>query len=72
MIYYYYVYLTIDQNRLVITESKINDGNYRKLMDNNGGNRQQLFNTCKMFCLGYLYGSRNGGRKVVNDPHEFV
>lgn len=70
--YYFYIYLIIDENRLVIKENKIIDENYHLLMDNNGNNRQVLHNTCKIFCLGYLYGSGNNGKQVINDPHEFV
>jgi len=72
MTYYFYVYLKLDENRLVISENEINDSNYFHLMNNNSGNRQILFNSCKLFCLGYLYGSNNNGRCVINDPQEFA
>jgi len=70
--YYYFVYLKLDENRLVITDNEISDSNYFHLMNNNGGNKQLLFNFCKLFCLGYLYGSNNGGRHVINDQQEFT
>ena len=72
MIYYYYVYLILTENRLVITENEMNGKNYHLLMNNNGVNKQLLFDTCKIFCLGYLYGSTNGGRSIINNPHEFT
>jgi hypothetical protein len=39
-------------------------------LDNNGNNQQLLYNTCKIFCLGYLYGSQYKNQ-VVNSPYEF-
>jgi hypothetical protein len=66
----YFVYLIISEKRLVILDHQMNDKNYHKLMDNNGGNQQLLYNTCKIFCLGYLYGSQYENQ-VVNSPYEF-
>jgi hypothetical protein len=72
MLYYYFIYLKLDENRILITEREIKDDNYFYLMDTNGGDKQLLYNLCKMFCLGYIYGSNNGGRNVTNDPIEFT
>jgi len=71
MINYYYVYLILSENRLVIMENKFVNDDYHLLMDNNGENKISLYNTCKIFCLGYLYGSRSNGRIIINDPHEY-
>ena len=68
--HYFYVYLILSQNRLVITKQKIDRADYHPLLDNNGGNEQVLYTICKMFCLGYISGSISG-RKIVNDPSEF-
>lgn len=68
--YQYFVYLIISEKRLVILEQPISDNNYHKLMDNNGYNQQMLYNTCKIFCLGYLYGGQYG-QQVINSPYEF-
>ena len=68
--YKYFVYLIISEKRLVIVENPINDKNYYKLMDNNGANRQMLYNNCKIFCLAFLYGGQYG-QQVRNSPYEF-
>ena len=66
----YFVYLIISEKRLVILDHPMNDKNYYKLMDNNGGDQQMLYHICKIFCLGYLYGSKYENH-VVNSPYEF-
>lgn len=68
--YQNFVYLILSEKRLIILDHPINDQNYWHLMDNNGNNQQLLLNTCKTFCLGYLFGSQYG-KQVVNSPYEF-
>jgi len=71
--YQYFVYLIISEKRLIILDHSVNDKNYCNLLYNNGDNQQMLYNICKMFCLGYLYGSQYGqyGQSVINSPYEF-
>ena len=68
--YQYFVYIIISEKRLIILDHARNDNNYSILMDNNGNDQQMLYNTCKIFCLGYLYGGRYG-QQVTNSPYEF-
>lgn len=65
-----FVYQILSEKRLVILDNPINDKNYHLLMDTSGGNYQTSYNNCKLFCLGYLYGSQYGG-EIVNSPYEF-
>ncbi|MBE7649160.1 hypothetical protein [Tenacibaculum finnmarkense] len=67
----YYVYLVKSQNRLTISNKKILNQDYIKLLDNNGGEEQIRLAFCKLFCLGYLYGNMNKETRLVNDPIEF-
>ena len=69
--YKFYVYLILDEKRLVILKNPVDDKNYHLLMDNNGANENLLLNTCKMFCLGYYFGSLYD-EEVVNNPQEFL
>jgi len=66
----YFVYLISPENRLIITESKIANKKYHELMNSNGPNSNTCLTHCKMFCIGYIYGSMNG-RSVKNLPEEF-
>ncbi len=38
-------------------------------MDCNGKDEKQLINLCKVYCLGYLYGSQS--EEIVNDAKDF-
>ena len=66
----WYVYLKLNENRLVINNSKINDNNYHQLMYSHGMNSALGLNNCKIFCLGYLYGNKEK-RMIINDLQEF-
>lgn len=70
MWYYNYVYLIKSENRLVILEGQERDSDYHLFMSNNGNNYESLKNTCKMFCLGYIYGCVTGN-VPVNNVKEF-
>jgi hypothetical protein len=69
-----FVYLILSQKRLVILSSKMNDRDYRELMNtgNDGGIGMEslLMTTCKMFCIGYIMGSQSS-IKPVNLLEEF-
>jgi len=70
--YEYYIYLIMSENRLIICDHQIINSDYYMLMNNNGNNNTLLYDTCKIFCLGYIYGTYNELNKpVVNKPIEF-
>lgn len=64
-----YIYLIISQKRLVIADHEIIDEDYKELLNTNGPDLSIINNSCKIFCFGYILGSRNGG--VVNTLKEF-
>ena len=68
--YYFYVYLILSENRIVILKNKMVDDDYFELMNCNGVNEYNLLSTCKMFCFGYMIGSKHK-RKLVNNIYEF-
>ena len=68
--YKYFVYLIISENRLIIVDGQIKNSDYCQLMDTCGGNLELAINSCKMFCLGYIYGGQYG-KQVKNSPYEF-
>jgi hypothetical protein len=68
--YQFFVYLIKSENRLTILRQKVDNPDYLRLMDNNGGNEHQLQYLCKNFCLGYILGAENG-KRPINNLYEF-
>ena len=68
--YQFFVYLIKSENRLVILKEKINNPDYLYLMDNYGDDEEICEYFSKIFCIGYMQGTKNG-TKPVNDINEF-
>lgn len=65
-----YVYVILSENRLIITQKEIIDKDYFLTFSVDSINPIFGINSCKCFCLGFIYGS-NSGRKIKNLEDEF-
>jgi hypothetical protein len=66
-----FVYLILSEDRLIITENKINDIDYWLLFRIESNDYVQNINMCKTFCMGMIYGNQTN-RKIVNNENEFL
>lgn len=71
MNYNRFIYLIIDESRLVITEKEIEHENYFLLINTDGEDENILQSGCEMFCLGFITSSYNE-IKVKNNINEFL
>ncbi len=65
----FFVYLDLKHNRLVIVNEAIKNSDFLLLMDNNGMDSDTLHSFCKVFCIGYIMGSKN--KTPINNINEF-
>ena len=68
--YKLFVYLILDECRLIITEIENKDENYFLVMRTTGPYKEMLYTSCNTFCIGYIKGNFQH-RKITNDPLEF-
>jgi hypothetical protein len=72
MRYDYYVYFLLDCNRLVITAAEVADDNYLFMVNCYDSDKASALHACKMYCAGFIVGSKNGHRQVTNKMEEFI
>ena len=68
--YKFYVYLDSKNNRLIIVDKGIENEDFLQLLDINGQEKETIHTYCKLFCIGYIIGSKE--ETPINDINEFI